>query len=91
MEKPIRLLEFLISLLILVGVGVTAWVNINREQADQEARIRSLELNYASLNIKIDAISTTVTAKTDRILDKLDAINIKLENKKDRDDAKPKY
>lgn len=73
MEKPIRLFEFIISLLVLLGIIITAWVNINREQSDHEARLRNIEVQYNKLDGKVD-----------KILDKIETLTIVLSNKQDR-------
>lgn len=73
MDKPIRLIEFLITVLAFVGILVAGWVNINRENADQEARIRTLEGQFQKLD-----------AKSDKIIDKLETLTIIMANKQDK-------
>lgn len=65
MDKPIKLAEFILSLLVFVGVLTTAWVSLNRENADQESRIKGLEIQFNKLE-----------NKSDKIIDKIETLTI---------------
>lgn len=75
MDKPIRLIEFLLTVLAFVGILVAGWVNLNRESADQGARIKTLEGQFQKLD-----------SKSDKIIDKLEVLTIIMANKQDRRD-----
>lgn len=73
MDKPIKLGEFILSLLLFIGTVTAGWVTLNREQATYGTRIDNLERNYQRTE-----------EKTDRILDKLEVLIREVANKQDR-------
>jgi len=74
MEKQIRVGEFIISLIILIGMGVAAWVNVKTSQAKQEVEIQVLK----------DANKKTAD-KQDEILNSINNLRLLIENKQDRE------
>lgn len=74
MEKGLRVGEFIISLIVLIGMGVGAWVNIRTTVAQQQVEIENLK----SFQNKIDG-------KQDEILKSISEIRVLIETKQDRD------
>ncbi len=73
MEKHIRVWEFIMSLLLFLGILVGIYVNIEKRDASQDERIKALEYQYQKLD-----------SKSDKILDKLETLTIIMANKQDR-------
>jgi hypothetical protein len=70
---PIYFFSFLGTVAMIIG----GWISMNRSDAAQEERLKSLELQQTRTEQKIEA-------KTEKILDKLEEINTTLANKQDR-------
>lgn len=73
MEKGLRIGEFIISLVVLIGMGVAAWVNVKTSQATQAEQIRTLENQMSKAD-----------AKQEQILNVVNDIKIILERKQDK-------
>lgn len=74
MEKQLRIGEFLISLVILIGMGTAAWVNVKTTQAQQAVQIENLKEYYQK-----------AAYKQDEILKNINDLRILIENKQDRE------
>ena len=73
MEKQIRVGEFIISLIVLLAMGVTAWVNVKTTQAQQSVQIENLKDYYQK-----------TSDKQDEILKNINDLRVLIENKQDR-------
>ena len=82
MEKQLRVGEFLISLIILIGMGVAAWVNVKTAQAKQETETANLKAQTSTLTQYYQKVSD----KQDEILQSISDLRVLIENKKNRDD-----
>jgi prefoldin subunit 5 len=65
--------SFIVSLLMAVGAGVGAWSTTQSKIEVNSNRIDNIEHNQNKMDGKLD-----------RIMDKLNVIEVKVENKKDR-------
>lgn len=77
MDKPIKIGEFVMSLLIFLGAIVSGWVTVKTDLSNNNTRIGNLEDNYRRFDAKMDN-------NNDKVMTKLDFIQRELANKQDR-------
>ena|ERR1700760_232232 len=76
-EKPIKLIEFILSLLAFLALLATGWVSINKTVSAHDERLNSLEQWKVDFQKRFDD-------KTDKILDKIDGLKDAINKKQDR-------
>ena len=52
--------SFLFSIIAVLGVVSTMWANHKKNQSKQEAREVDIQRNFASIEIKLDNLTTTL-------------------------------